>query len=109
MEGCREARKAGNWTRRKGPTCQSRRRQAPFLHSPFTMHRTAARTPTATCTCTHKPVRPPAPATPLPHPAPAATTVDIPSFAGLTDAQKRSAMKKLAGALKRIKQVGGGD
>ncbi|KAG2446162.1 hypothetical protein HXX76_000757 [Chlamydomonas incerta] len=32
-------------------------------------------------------------------------TVDIPSFAGLTDAQKRSAMKKLAGALKRIKQV----
>ncbi|KAG2440517.1 hypothetical protein HYH02_010395 [Chlamydomonas schloesseri] len=32
-------------------------------------------------------------------------SVDIPSFAGLTDAQKRSAMKKLAGALKRFKQI----
>ncbi|GFR41343.1 hypothetical protein Agub_g2028 [Astrephomene gubernaculifera] len=40
----------------------------------------------------------------LSRPAPTAA-LDIPSFAGLTDAQRRSAKKKLAGAIQRRKQV----
>lgn len=35
-----------------------------------------------------------------------AASVSLPAFAGLTDAEKRSAMKKLAGAIKRRKEVG---
>ncbi|GLC72440.1 hypothetical protein PLESTF_001247900 [Pleodorina starrii] len=48
--------------------------------------------------------RPPS-AGPAHGPTKMSRTVDVPAFGGLTDAQRKSAMKKLAGALKRFKKV----